>query len=467
MSKFILSFYGVFFILISILSFLNIIYSYYFNIYLNVNSYIPSLLISLVFGIFFILTKSKEVKISIFKKIITIFLGYLIFPLIISLPYYLSIYNISFINSLFEGISGFTSTGFTIFENIKHLDQSLILWRSTSQWIGGLYFLFSIIILIDIFDDNLKRSLTNFISFNASEITKQSFKIFSIYIFLTILIFILLKIINFRDFDAFNFALTIISSGGFKPVNDINYILNNDFKIIIFSLTLLFSFFSIFLIYNLIFLKNKYLNFFSEDFYLLIYLVSIIFIFLLIFGGNNFSLNLLSITTSVSNIGIYFSEVNTNFYFVYLILIIIGGSFFSTSSGLRLFKILTLIKFSLNDLLSHTKPKQVLLNKIIFDKDNIDYNVINKYFLSIIIFIISLLIISSLLTINGITFDYSIKLGILTLMNTVNSSLFSIENFDFQNINNLTKSILILFMIIGRVEFITIIILFKKYVLKN
>ena len=230
---------------------------------------------------------------------------------------------------------------------------------------------------------------------------------------------------------------------------------------------MLFSFFSIFLIYNLIFLKNKYLNFFSEDFYLLIYLVSIIFIFLLIFGGNNFSLNLLSITTSVSNIGIYFSEVNTNFYFVYLILIIIGGSFFSTSSGLRLFKILTLIKFSLNDLLSHTKPKQVLLNKIIFDKDNIDYNVINKYFLSIIIFIISLLIISSLLTINGITFDYSIKLGILTLMNTVNSSLFSIENFDFQNINNLTKSILILFMIIGRVEFITIIILFKKYVLKN
>ena len=329
------------------------------------------------------MTKSKEVKISIFKKIITIFLGYLIFPLIISLPYYLSIYNISFINSLFEGISGFTSTGFTIFENIKHLDQSLILWRSTSQWIGGLYFLFSIIILIDIFDDNLKRSLTNFISFNASEITKQSFKIFSIYIFLTILIFILLKIINFRDFDAFNFALTIISSGGFKPVNDINYILNNDFKIIIFSLTLLFSFFSIFLIYNLIFLKNKYLNFFSEDFYLLIYLVSIIFIFLLIFGGNNFSLNLLSITTSVSNIGIYFSEVNTNFYFVYLILIIIGGSFFSTSSGLRLFKILTLIKFSLNDLLSHTKPKQVLLNKIIFDKDNIDYNVINKYFLSL------------------------------------------------------------------------------------
>ena len=41
---------------------------------------------------------------------------------------------------------------------IKHIDESLIIWRSTSQWIGGLYFLFSIILLIDIFDENFKKS---------------------------------------------------------------------------------------------------------------------------------------------------------------------------------------------------------------------------------------------------------------------------------------------------------------------
>ena len=72
---------------------------------------------------------------------------YLILPIIISIPYYFSIYNITFINAYFESVSGFTSTGFSIFENIKHLDESLILWRSSSQWIGGLYFLFSIILL--------------------------------------------------------------------------------------------------------------------------------------------------------------------------------------------------------------------------------------------------------------------------------------------------------------------------------
>ena len=466
MQIFSLLYLGFFFLLISLLSFLNIVYSYYFNLYLNVHSYVPSLLISLFFGLILIFFKKKGIKQNLYNKILIVVVGYILLPFVISLPYYFSIYNISLINSYFESISGFTSTGFSIFDNIKHLDQSLIIWRSTSQWIGGLYFLFSIILLIDIFDNNLKKSLTNFLSFNTSEITKQIFKVFVLYTALTFIIYIILKLINFRDFDAFNFALTIISSGGFKPVNEINYILNNDLKIIIFSLLLLFSFFSIFLTYNLIFLKNKYLNFFTEDFYLLIYLLSVIFIFL-VFFGDNFSIFLFSITSSVSNIGIFFSDFDSSFSFIFLILVIIGGSFFSTSSGIRLFKIYTLFKFSINELISHTKPRQVLISKVIFDEKKVDYNVINKYFLSIIVFILSLTSLSILLTINGIDFSSSIKIGILTLMNTLNSSIYGLDNFDFVNINNLTKSIFIIFMIIGRVEFITLIILFKKYLLKN
>ena len=102
------------------------------------------------------------------------------------------IYNLTFLNSYFESISGFTSTGFTIFENIKQIDQSLVLWRSSIQWIGGLYFLFSIIYLIDIYDESFKKSLTNYLSFNSSELLKQSAKIFLLYSGLTFVIFIVL-----------------------------------------------------------------------------------------------------------------------------------------------------------------------------------------------------------------------------------------------------------------------------------
>ena len=131
--------------LISILSFFNIIYSYYFNLYLNLNTYYFSLISSLIVGIIFYKKKNVEKKPSIFEKILTVLLGYILLPLILSIPLYFSIYNLTFLDALFESVSGFTSTGFTIFDNIKHIDQGLILWRSSIQWIGGLYFLFSII----------------------------------------------------------------------------------------------------------------------------------------------------------------------------------------------------------------------------------------------------------------------------------------------------------------------------------
>ena len=156
MSYFSLIYIGIFSLIICVLSFFNIIYSYYFNLYLNVDSYVYSLLASLIFGLLFLFKRKDSYKITVYHKILTVILGYFFLPLILSIPFFFSIYNISFLDSYFISVSGFTSTGFSIFDNIKHLDQSLILWRSSTQWIGGLYFLFSIILLIDIFDNNLK-----------------------------------------------------------------------------------------------------------------------------------------------------------------------------------------------------------------------------------------------------------------------------------------------------------------------
>ena len=173
-----LRYLSFFFGLVSILSFFNIIYSYYLNLYLNLNTYYYTLIISLLIALLFYKIKFLEKKIDIYSKILTVFFGYISLPIVLSIPFYFSIYNLTFLNSFFESISGFTSTGFTIFENIKHIDQSLILWRSSTQWIGGLYFLFSIIFLIDIYDESFKKTLTNFISFNSSEALKQALKFF-------------------------------------------------------------------------------------------------------------------------------------------------------------------------------------------------------------------------------------------------------------------------------------------------
>jgi len=468
MSFFRVKYLSFFFILISIFSFLNIIYSYYFNLYLNLNTYYFSLIISALIGIIFYKIKTDSKKPSIFEKILTVLLGYVLMSLILSIPFYLSIYNLSFLNSLFEAVSGFTSTGFTVFENLKHIDQGLILWRSSIQWIGGLYFLYSIIFLIDIYDESLKKSFTNFLSFNSAEILKQSIKILLLYSGLTISIFIILNILGIRSFNSLNLAMTIISSGGFLPVNELSSILINDFQIIVFSFLMLISFFSIFFTYNLIFLRNKNLNFFYEDIHLFLYFIVVVSIFFVFFSYDaNFTFSFLSLVSSISNIGISLDIDQANLHFIYILLVIIGGSFFSTSSGLRFLKIYSLTKYSINQILSFSRPKNVFMNKLVFSKINFETKDINKYFLTILIFVVSLFSLTILLSLSDIQFEYSFKLAILTLMNTVNSSAYGLSDFNFQNLHFLTKYFLIFFMIIGRVELLSLLLIAKKFLFKN
>ena len=469
MKYFKLIYLSVFFGIVSILAFFNITYSYYLNLYLNLNTYIYTFIASIFLTILFYYIKDNdEKKITIYDKILTILLGYFLLPLIISIPFYFSIYNLTFVNAFFESISGFTSTGFTIFDNINHIDQSLILWRSASQWIGGLYFLFSIILLIDIFDHSFKKSLTNFLSFNKSETFKQALKIFLFYSLITLSIFIILSLFDIRLFNSLNLAMTIISSGGFLPSNNLSNILIGNSQVIITSILLLSSFFSIFLIYNLIFTKNHNLNFFNEDIHLFFYFSFLLIIFFVFLNfENNFSELFLSLTSSISNVGFSLNKSPNNLSFIFLILVIIGGSFFSTSSGIRFLKIYSLFKYSINEILSYSRPKNVYINKHLFSKDSFKLDEIYKYFLSVIVFIISLLILTFLLTLSGIDFESSFKLSILTIMNTVNSSMFGLSDFSFYDLHFTTKYYLIFFMIIGRLELITLLIICKKFLFKN
>ena len=144
-----ISFYlGWFCFPISILSFINILYSSYFDFFLSLDAYLITLFVSFIlgFGLCFYGKKSLK-KINFIEQLILIILVYLLIGLLISLPFYLSNLQINFMSAYFEAISGMTGTGFSIFTNVKYLDPTLILWRSSSQWIGGLYFLIFLILL--------------------------------------------------------------------------------------------------------------------------------------------------------------------------------------------------------------------------------------------------------------------------------------------------------------------------------
>ena len=262
--------------------------------------------------------------------------------------------------------------------------------------------------------------------------------------------------------------MSLISSGGFLPVNNLDTILDNKTKQFVISFSMLLSFFSLFLTYNLITFKKKNINFFQEDFYLLIYLFFLVIIFFFFFNhNNNYSIIFLALCSSISNIGISISGSYNNISFIILILTIIGGSFFSTSSGIRFVKLYSLFRFSINELISHAKPLNIFVNKLEFSESTFDSANINKFFISVVVFILSLFILSSLLTISGINLESSFKLSILTLMNTVNSSIHGLNDFNFEELHYFTKYLLIIFMIIGRVELLTLLIILKKFLFKN
>ena len=78
-----------------------------------------------------------------------------------------------------------------------------------------------------------------------------------------------------------------------------------------------------------------------------------------------------------------------------------------------------------------------------------------------------IVILSSILSLDILNFEEAFKLSILTIMNTVNSSLYGLENLNFYDLQNFTKISLIIFMIFGKVEIIAILFLLKKFILKE
>ena len=466
--KAILFYLGFFILPISGLSFINLLYSTYFDYFLNIESYIFTFFVTLVSSfVFYLYGKNSIKKLNFYDQILLIISVYFSSSLFVSLPYYLSNYQINFIDALFESFSGITSTGFSIFENIKYLDPTLILWRSSSQWIGGLYFL---IFLIIVFSNNQYKFKLNYLVYTGSSgilspsnIKSVLFKIFFIYTLLTILIFVILNIADIRLFNSLNLSMTIISNGGFLPTNSLNQIFTNENKQFL-ALVLIIPMLNIFLFLN-IFDKKKLISYHQEDFFLVSFITILSLIIFFSIKDIDLSEVIINLISSLSNSGITLSKsVDGTLFF--LILSIIGGSLISNSSGIKFVRLYILISTSA-EIIKLVRPNNVFNNTLFYSEKKIDNQSVNLSFLIFISFFISLFILSSFLVLDDISFENSFKISILTLTNTTNSSLFGLTDINFINFLSSTKIFLIIFMIIGKIELISIFFLIKNVLLKN
>ena len=367
-----ISFYlGLFCIPLSLLAFINILYASYFDYFLSINSYFLTLLLSIIFssGFYFIGRKSNK-KINFIDQLVLIIALYLILGFLVSIPFYMSNFTITFANAFFESISGLTGTGFSIFNNIKYLDPTLILWRSSSQWIGGLYFLFFLILVFS--NSGFNYKMTNLTYCGDSNLKSREniqnniLKIFIIYCVSSLILITLLNISGVRLFNSLNLTMSLISNGGFLPSDNLNEIIYTNLQktVLIFSLLLsMLNFYLIFNIYNKkILIKNH-----NEDLYLIG--LSLLFILMVYFNSFDAFDIIISVMSSFANSGISLLEENNNLGLYFLIITIIGGSLVSNSSGIKFSRFYILLKITSSEIFKLISPNSVI-NKTIFNSEN-------------------------------------------------------------------------------------------------
>jgi trk system potassium uptake protein TrkH len=301
-------------------------------------------------------------------------------------------------------------------------------------------------------------------SYSSKENIKNNIlKIFIYYCILSFGIFLLFNISGMRLFNSLNISMTLISGGGFLPTDYLADIISSNFQKIIFITSLLLSMFNFYLVFNIFdskILKKDH----KEDLYLLF--LCIILIISIYFNSNSGLDLIISVVSSLSNSGLTLIKSN-NLGLYFLFITIIGGSVISNTSGIKLARFYILIKITSSEIIKLISPNSII-NKTIFGTDiKITDDNVKISFLIFISFFLSLFILSSFLVLDNIGFEKSFKLSILTLTNTVNSELFNLEYLNFANLLTSSKISLIIFMIIGKIELISIFLIFKKILFKD
>jgi len=260
--------------------------------------------------------------------------------------------------------------------------------------------------------------------------------------------------------------MTVSSAGAFLPTNELSDIINLTSQKIILIFALIFSALNIYFFYsifsNLNNIKKHY-----EDIIILggILLFSLVLFF---FIEEATFLNIfLSVISSISNSGISFYEPPKNFYLFFVFLTIVGGSLISNSAGIKFIRIYILFKSTIAELFRLVTPNTVFDQRILKSENKITNENLNSSFLVFICFFISFFILSSVLATDSLNFENSFKLSILTITNTVNSSLYGLDEVNFSNLLTSSKIFIILFMVLGKIELISLLLVIKKVIRRN
>ena len=164
--------------------------------------------------------KKKDHDVDILSAFLLTLISWVLLTLISSIPFYLGTTNLSFINSFFESMSGLTTTGATVIDDLDNTSKSILIWRSMLQWLGGVGIIVIAIALFPILKIGGMQLFQSEFSSKEEKVLPRTKTIAGgigvVYILLTILCSFSLFLTGMTLFDSIAHGMTIVATGGFS-----------------------------------------------------------------------------------------------------------------------------------------------------------------------------------------------------------------------------------------------------------
>ena len=439
------------------------------------HSFISASFVTIFIGVLFILANlEKEFKLNLRQTFLFSSLAWVMVALFGSLPFVLSTQDFTFSEAFFESMSGITTTGATIISDLDSSPKSILLWRAIMQWLGGIGIVVMAITILPL----LKVGGMQLFKMEGPDSTEKILPrtvevaaiIISTYIVLTFLCGFFYWVFGMTMFDSVSHAMTTIATGGFSTHNDsIGFFKNPNIEIVA-SIFIILG--SIPFISYLKFAQGNRKVFFNDVqikglIYLLVISITVMFFYLMFISYESSlldkmrvsSFNVISILSGTGYVTDDFGLWGKFSLVFFLLLMFIGGCAGSTACGIKIFRLQMLLIFLKNQIQKLISPNSVIITK--YNNQKISDNFINSVIIFIFTFLFIFLIMAMLLSITGLDFITSIS-GAASSISNVGPGLGDIigPNGNYQAIPDISKWILSIGMLLGRLELFAVLVLF-------
>lgn len=417
--------------------------------------------------------RKEKIEIKVRQAFVLTILSWIVIASFASLPFIFSSANLNYTDAFFESISGITTTGATVINNLDELQHGILLWRALLQWFGGIGIIVLAMAILPTLqiggmqllhmeqDDPYEKTLP--------KINQFILEIFLLYSGLTIICILLYYIFGMSGFDAITHAMTTISTGGFSTHNS-SFVYFDSLNIEIISVLFMIIGSLPFVVF-LKFIHGDKKSLIKDDQIKLFFIILITLIFITSFWlSKNINVDSLSYSIRISlfNItsiltGTGYTSYDYNLWgsfglVIMIIIMFIGGCAGSTTGGIKIFRLQLLFRGAKTQIKKLTQPHGVFITS--FNGRSVSDDAYNSIMGFFFIYILTFILASIALSLFDLDFITSFSAAASAISN-VGPGLGNIigPTANYNSIPNGAKWILSLTMLVGRLELFTFLVI--------